>query len=275
MELTIAYSPCPNDTFIFDALIHGRVRGPKVHWKPVLDDVETLNEWALEGRHPVTKLSYHAYAHCFDKYQLLDAGSALGNGCGPILITRHDLIQRPVEEMTIAIPGLYTTAHFLFMLAYPQASQKTFMNFASIEQAVLNGDCDAGVIIHENRFTYRQKGLVAIRDLGAHWEETSGHPIPLGGIAVRRDLDHQLKTDIERGIHDSVRHAWTHPGDSRPYVQSHASEMDPEVQRQHIELYVNDWSASLGLSGKAAVEAMYAHAFALNIIPQKPEDIFL
>jgi len=187
-NLTLGFSPCPNDTFIFDALLHGRIDTEGLVFEPVMEDVEALNRRAFAGELAVTKLSYHAFAHLTDQYALLDAGSALGNNCGPLLIARQAMTEAEVNAARIAIPGKMTTANFLLSLAFPLAQHKQEVIFSDIENAVLRGDVEAGLIIHENRFTYAQKGLVKILDLGEHWETTTGLPIPLGGIVVRRDL---------------------------------------------------------------------------------------
>lgn len=275
MNLSIAYSPCPNDTFLFHALVHELVDGPKVQWQVHLEDVEQLNRHAAKGLYDVTKLSFHAYAHCWQDYQILDAGSALGFGCGPLLITRAESRDRLVSSMKIAIPGAWTTAHFLFMLAYPDGADKVQMLFSDIEAAVLDGRVDAGVIIHENRFTFAEKGLVCLQDLGAYWEQLTGGPIPLGCIAVRRSLPQSLKIAINEALAQSVRYAFRHPHASSPYVAAHAQELDPEVRRQHIELYVNPFTESLGATGRQAVNQLYREAFQRGIIPAIPEDCYL
>ncbi|MCF8237128.1 MAG: 1,4-dihydroxy-6-naphthoate synthase [Saprospiraceae bacterium] len=274
MNLRLGFSPCPNDTFIFHALLHELVQGPKVHWEPHLEDVETLNQWALEGRLDVTKLSFHAYAKCSQHYQLLNTGAALGFGCGPLVIARHPMTADQLEDAVIAIPGELTTANFLFQLAYPLVRQRKVMPFSEIENAVLEGRVDAGVIIHENRFTYAQKGLTKLMDLGEYWESETGLPIPLGGIFVRRDLPVDLKMDIQKAIGASVRYALDHPTASASFIQCHAQEMDPEVTRQHIDLYVNEYSADLGETGQGAVRELYAKAVNTGIIPLEPQDIF-
>lgn len=275
MNLRIGFSPCPNDTFIFHAMIHGLVHGPKVHWEPHLEDVEQLNQRALRGEYDVTKLSFHAYARCHQHYQLLTSGAALGFGCGPLLISREPMTLEEINRARIAIPGELTTAHFLFRLAYPQATNRTTMIFSEIENAVLRGEADAGVIIHENRFTYQEKGLTLIQDLGQYWETRTGSPIPLGGIAIRRGLDDHLKVMIQEQIANSVRYAWAHPQASADYIQCHAQEMDPRVTRQHIELYVNDYSADLGTLGRQAITKLYAEAVQSGILEEMPVDLFL
>lgn len=275
MNLRLGFSPCPNDTFIFHALLHGLIESPKVHWEPHLADVETLNQWAMSGRLDVTKMSFHAAAYCHQHYQLLNAGAALGFGCGPLLIARTNLTTDQVNQGVIAIPGDLTTAHFLFKLAYPEAKSIRIMVFSEIEDAVLNGLVDAGVIIHENRFTYAEKGLVNLLDLGAKWEETTGLPIPLGGIFIRRDLPILLKKAIDQAIAASVRYAWAHPEASSEYVRCHAQEMAPEVVNQHIQLYVNNYSADLGILGRDAVYGMYAKAVDSGLLKSMPKAFFL
>lgn len=275
MDLSLGYSPCPNDTFLFHALTHGLVDTPKVRWRVHLEDVEALNRQALAGATDVTKLSFHAYAYCWREYQLLDAGSALGFGCGPLLVTRAELAERPVEDMRIALPGELTTAHFLFRLAFPEARHKTFMLFSDIESAVQRGEADAGVIIHENRFTYAEKGLALRQDLGAFWETLTGAPIPLGGIAVRRSLPEAVKSAINESLARSVRMARRDPALSREYVADHAQEMDAAVCTRHIALYVNDYTEDLGPQGREAIRRLYAEAHARGVIPEQPEEMFL
>ncbi len=272
MALTLAFSPCPNDTFLFDALVHGRVGQEGFFSEPYLEDVETLNRWAFEGRCDVTKLSYHAAALLTDTYQLLRSGSALGRGCGPLLIAREPLDLSRAADWKIAIPGRYTTAAFLLKLAVPQAAELRETLFYDIENAVLTGEVDAGVIIHENRFTYAQKGLVQLIDLGAWWEEQTGWAIPLGGIAIRRSLPEEVKKTVAQYLHESVAHAFAHPADSRAYVCAHAQEMDETVMRQHIELYVNEYSLELGPVGEAAVRGLFgkAHTLGLCSAPVEP-----
>ncbi|MBP6183630.1 MAG: 1,4-dihydroxy-6-naphthoate synthase [Saprospiraceae bacterium] len=275
MQLAIGFSPCPNDTFIFHAMLSGLVEGPKVQWQPHLEDVESLNEHALLGLYPVTKLSYHAYAYASGKYQLLDSGSALGFGCGPLLISKQNMELTDFVHSKVAIPGKLTTAHFLLNLAFPNITDKVFMPFYQIEEAILSGTVDAGVIIHENRFTYAAKGLKLIEDLGAFWEKSTGSPIPLGGIAVRRDLPMKLKLEINTSLAASVRYAHQNPDRSAAYVALHAQEMDPDVRNQHITLYVNHFSENLGIDGRMAIASMYREAVAKGIIAYEPEDMFL
>lgn len=250
--LSIAYSSCPNDTFIFYALIHGLVGGPPLA-EPVLEDVETLNRCAITDRFDITKLSFAAYGHVRDRYRLLLSGAALGRGCGPLLIGRQGESFDPAAA-TVAIPGRLTTAAMLLRLYAPEAVKLRVLRFDRIIPALLGKEVDAGVIIHESRFTYRQHPLSLIRDLGSWWEESTGHPIPLGGIAARRDLGEEVITGIDRAIRASVLWARAHREECLPYIRRHAQEMDPVVIRQHIALYVNEFSIDLGAEGVAAVE---------------------
>jgi len=273
--ISIGFSPCPNDTFIFDALVNGRMDNGDIAFKVYLEDVETLNRWAMEGRLDITKISYHALCFCNDRYQLLQSGSALGRGCGPLLIAKKMLTEREVIEGVIAIPGKYTTANLLFSLAYPQANNTREVMFSAIEDQVLSGEVTAGVIIHENRFTYESKGLCKILDLGEFWEMDTGYPIPLGGIVIKRDWPEEDKLLINRLIAESVAHAFAHPDDSRDYVRCHAQEMDEEVTRQHIDLYVNEYSLALGLPGQQAVRHLFEKAAESGIISRWKDPIWI
>ena len=277
MTLTLGFSPCPNDCFIFDALVHERIDLEGLTFSPVIADVEALNRRAFERRIDVTKLSYHAFAHCAREYALLDAGSALGRGCGPLLIAARDLGEADVAEgsLRIAIPGKYTTANFLLSLAYPQAHDKTELLFSEIEDAVLDGRFDAGLIIHENRFTYQAKGLKKIRDLGEYWESATGLPIPLGGIVVDRALPEPVQQRVNRVVRRSVEYAVAHPQASRRFVREHAQAMSEDVMQQHIALYVNDYSIDLGPAGRQAIQVLFERARTANIIPHAADDLFV
>lgn len=275
MELTIGFSPCPNDTFIFDALIHQKVDTEGLQFRPHLADVEELNRLAFQGTLPITKLSYHALGHLIDRYALLESGSALGRNCGPLLIARTPLEASQLADAKVAIPGKYTTANFLFSLAYPQVVQKEELLFSEIEQVVVDGRADAGVIIHENRFTYQNKGLVKIRDLGEYWESTTGYPIPLGGIVVRRDLPRDIQHTIDRVLRRSVTYAQEHPEASRTYVRAHAQEMDEAVMYAHIDLYVNEFTRQLGIEGREAVLHLFKEAQQKGIIPKINQELFI
>lgn len=277
MTLSLGFSPCPNDCFMFDAIVHRRIDLEGLEFSIRLADIEALNTAALDSDIDVTKLSYHAYAHCIDRYVLLDAGSALGRGCGPLLISKRELSPADVERgtLSIAIPGQYTTANFLLGLAFPRATNRTAMLFSEIEDALLTGRCDAGAIIHENRFTYEARGLRRIVDLGEVWEAHTGAPIPLGGIVARRSLPDEVKHRVNRVIRRSVEHASTHPRDSAPFVRRHAQTMSEDVMYRHIDLYVNEFSADLGEEGRRAVTVLFERAATLGIIPAPTAGIFL
>ena len=273
--LTLGFSPCPNDTFIFDAMIHGKVDTEGLQFEVVLEDVEALNRRAFAGEIAITKLSYHAYAWLTDRYVLLDAGSALGSNCGPLLVARAPLDEAQINAGPIAIPGKMTTANFLLGLAYPDAQNKVETLFSDIEDAVLRGDAAAGLIIHENRFTYQQKGLVKLTDLGEYWETATGLPIPLGGIVVRRDLPIDVQQKINRVLRRSVEYAFAHPDDVMPYVRAHAQAMDDAVMRAHIGLYVTDYTIDLGEAGRRAVAELFRQAREKMLIPVISRGIFI
>ena len=260
MNLTLAYSPCPNDCFIFDAMIHGKVDTEGLTFDVRLEDVETLNHMAVRSEMDITKLSFHAYGHVLNNYLLLRAGSALGFNCGPLLIENGQFNPDRLEAMTVAIPGELTTANFLLSLAYPEIKNKKVLVFHEIEDAVLNGEVEAGLIIHENRFTYEARGLKKVRDLGEYWEDLIHAPIPLGGIVIRRDLDEALQQKVNRIIPRSVEYAFAHPDSSMPYVRQHAQAMDEAVMKKHIALYVNAYSVDLGETGRQAIELLFQQA---------------
>lgn len=263
MNLTLGFSPCPNDTFLFDALIHDRIPHPGVEFSVQLDDVEALNQMAFEGVLDITKLSYHAFAHLTEKYQMLLSGSALGEGVGPLLIVNGPIPTKPESEWRVAVPGEYTTANLLLQLAYPEIQNKHYMLFSDIEEALIRKEYDAGVIIHENRFTYMNKGLGLVADLGDHWEKTQQLPIPLGGIAIRRSLPEDLKERIQKWIQASTAYAFKYPMHSLPFVKDHAQAMDADIMKKHIELYVNPYTLDLGTRGILAVDRM------LNILQEQ------
>jgi 1,4-dihydroxy-6-naphthoate synthase len=276
-SLSLGFSPCPNDCFMFDAIVNARIDLEGLSFTPHLADVEALNRETFSGTADVTKLSYHAYAYCRPDYVLLDAGSALGRGCGPLLISARPLDAADVRRgsLRIAIPGVYTTANFLLGLAFPDARDRTPIVFSEIEGALLEGRFDAGVIIHENRFTYAAKGLHKIVDLGEFWEEETGMPIPLGAIAVRRSLPDEVKARINRVVRRSVEYAFAHRDASLPYVRAHAQEMSEEVMYKHIDLYVNHYSVELGVEGRRAVTALFDKAAALGLVPESSAPLFL
>lgn len=275
MKLSIGFSPCPNDTFIFDALVHGKIDTEGLEFEPVLADVEALNQGAFAQRLDITKLSYHALGHVLENYALLHSGSALGRNCGPLLIAREAIPQDQIAAKKIAIPGKYTTANFLFSIAFPDAKFREERLFSDIENDVLSGRVDVGLIIHESRFTFQEKGLVQLMDLGEYWEQTTGLPIPLGGIAVRRNLPIAVQQKVDRVLRRSVAYAQAHPESSLDYVRQHAQEMDPAVMYQHIGLYVNDFTLNLGEEGRGAVERLFGLARERALIPPAAMGIFV
>ncbi|MBS1817076.1 MAG: 1,4-dihydroxy-6-naphthoate synthase [Acidobacteria bacterium] len=276
-SLSLGFSPCPNDCFMFDAIVNNRIELEGLSFTAHLADVEALNHEAFAGRADVTKLSYHAYAYCRKDYALLTAGSALGRNCGPLLISARPIAPEEVRhgKLRIAIPGVYTTANFLLGLAFPEATDRTPLVFSEIEGALLDGRFDAGLIIHENRFTYEAKGLHKIVDLGEFWERETGTPIPLGAIAIRRSLPDALKRTVNRLVRRSVEYAFAHRNASLPYVRAHAQEMSEEVMYKHIDLYVNDFSIDLGLEGTRAVTTLFDRAAALGLVPPSSEPLFV
>ena len=256
MRLRLGFSPCPNDTFIFDALVNGLIPHAPFDFEVVMEDVQTLNEWALEGRLDGTKISYGVYPLVTDTYRLLESGGALGTGVGPLLVARQPIPDADIPSLKIAIPGKHTTAHLLFSLAFPGAVRKEFMVFHEIEQALLDGKVDAGVIIHENRFTYQQKGLHRLMDLGEYWEQQLHCPIPLGGIVIRKSMAPSIGEKLERLIAESIRYGWRRYPQLSDFIRQHSQEMSEEVMRQHINLYVNDYSLQLGTDGHKAVKEL-------------------
>jgi 1,4-dihydroxy-6-naphthoate synthase len=277
MKLSLGFSPCPNDCFMFDAIVNKRIDLEGLKFSERLADVEALNKSAFAGEADVTKLSYHAYAYCAGNYVLLDAGSALGRNCGPLLISRRPISKAEVAagHLEIAIPGKYTTANFLLGLAFPAAEKKTELVFSAIEAALLNDEYDAGLIIHENRFTYEAKGLKKIIDLGEFWEGETGAPIPLGGIVINRSLPDDVKRTVNRVLRRSVEYAFAHRAASLPYVRAHAQEMSEDVMYRHIDLYVNEYSVDLGKEGRRAVELLFERARATGLIPAVTKTLFL
>ena len=273
--LSLGYSPCPNDTFIFHALVKGIVRAEGLAFRERLEDVETLNRLAAEGALDVSKVSYGAIPHLVRDYVLLRSGGALGRGCGPLVVAREGLSSDDLNGKRIAIPGRNTTANLLLRLHTPDAAPGIEMVYSDIMPAVARGEVDAGLIIHESRFTYPQHGLVKVVDLGEWWERTTGLPIPLGGILARRDLGEPTVRAIDAALRRSVEHAFADPAASRDYVRAHAQEMDDEVTRQHIDLYVNQFSVDVGDEGERAIHELFARARAAGIIGQDVVSPFL
>jgi 1,4-dihydroxy-6-naphthoate synthase len=255
MKFTLGFSPCPNDTFIFDALVNKKIDTGTYEFDVVLEDVQTLNQWAIEGKLDITKLSYGVLPLVLDNYIVLNSGSALGKGVGPLLISNKEQGTGNVEENIIAIPGKNTTAHLLFSLAYPHAKNKVFLRYDQIENFVLENK-GLGVIIHENRFTYAEKGLKKIVDLGDFWEQTTGSAIPLGGIVIKKSINISVQRKVDALIKQSIEYAFSKYPELNDYIRVHSQEMSEEVMRKHIDLYVNNYSIALGKEGKSAINKL-------------------
>jgi 1,4-dihydroxy-6-naphthoate synthase len=274
-KLSIGFSPCPNDTFIFDALVHKKIDAEGLDFDVFLGDVEELNTKAFNMELDITKISYHAFGQLTENYILLNSGSALGKGCGPLLIAKNASQLSNLSNVKIAIPGKNTTANFLLSIAHPEATNKEEMLFSAIENAVLNEEVDAGLIIHENRFTFQDKGLEKIVDLGEYWENTTGALIPLGGIIIKRSLPMETIQKVNRVLRKSIEYAFQNPNEPLNYMQEHSQEMDESVMRQHVDLYVNKYSIDLGAEGKDAISQMFNLAQEKGIIPTITKSIFI
>jgi 1,4-dihydroxy-6-naphthoate synthase len=273
--LTLAYSPCPNDTYIFAALTNGLLDGaPRVRAR--LEDIENLNNSALKADYELTKVSYGAIPVLMENYRILRGGGALGRGCGPLLVAREGTGGKleDFRDKLIAIPGEMTTAFMLLRLAMQRRPQTIALRFDRIVDAVAGGTVDAGLIIHESRFTYQEAGLVQVIDLGDWWESQTGMPIPLGAILVRRDLDGAAASELNDAIVQSLRFARTNESAVMKYVREHATEMSEQVMRKHIALYVNEFSEDVGEEGMAAVKELFSRAHSARIIPQSTEADF-
>jgi 1,4-dihydroxy-6-naphthoate synthase len=279
MKLTLGFSPCPNDTFIFDALIHHKIDTEGLEFEVFFDDVETLNQKAVNGELDITKLSFHAFAHVADQYALLDSGSALGFGVGPLLICKREELLQPSalenSNLSVAIPGNLTTANFLLGIAYPNLPNKVITVFSDIENAVLTGRVDLGLIIHENRFTYADKGLHKIVDLGNFWEQLTGCAIPLGGIVINRKLDAATQQKVNRILRKSVEYAFANPKSGLDFIRKHSQEMDEAVMYKHIELYVNQYSIDLGVEGRKAIDVLFEMASSKGLIPKLSKSLYV
>ena len=275
MKLTIGFSTCPNDTFIFDAMVHKKIDIEGLDFTIKMADVEELNKEAFNATIDITKISFHAYAYVSKNYEILNSGSALGNNNGPLLISKTKIYSDEISDLKIAIPGKYTTANLLLGIAEPKVKSKHEYLFSDIEEAILSNEVDAGLIIHENRFTYRQKGLKKILDLGEFWENKTKLPIPLGGIVVNRKLPIDIQQKIDRVIRRSINFATEYPRESIKFIKQHAQEINEDVMKQHIDLYVNKYSLELGKTGKKAIEKLFEYAEKQNIVPKLNYPIFL
>lgn len=275
MKISLGYSTCPNDTFIFDALVNGKIDSEGLEFVPYLTDVEDLNLLAFSGELDVTKISYHAWLHVWKSYRILDSGSALGKGSGPVLVARNQCLDPRFLSLRVAIPGEYTTANMLLRMAYPNIKEKKIFVFSDIEQAVLDGVADAGLLIHENRFTYEKKGLVLLRDLGQFWEETAQAPIPLGGIMAHRRLSEEVVHKVNRLVRKSLEYAFSFPDGTIPYMRQFAQSMDEEVLQAHLKTFVNEYSLELGTEGKRAIQVLIDKSVEAGLINDIPEDYFI
>lgn len=279
MKLSLGFSPCPNDTFIFDALIHHKIDTEGLEFDVYFDDVETLNQKALKGVLDISKLSFHAFAHVAAQYALLDSGSALGFGVGPLLICKDERFLDPSQlersSPSIGIPGVLTTANFLLGIAYPNLQNKVLKVFSDIEESLLSGEIDLGLIIHENRFTYAEKGLSRIVDLGSFWENLTGCAIPLGGIVINRNIDPEVQHKVNRVLRKSVEYAFANPKSGINFIREHAQEMEEAVMYKHIELYVNQYSLDLGTEGRKAIDILFKMATEKGLIPEISQSLYL
>ncbi len=275
MKLTLGFSPCPNDTFIFDAMVHGRIDTEGLEFDYFLSDVEDLNRKALSSEIDITKISYHAYAYAAKNYLILDSGSALGYRNGPLLISKRIINPSVIDKMRIAIPGKLTTANLLFSIAWPEAHNKTEYLFSDIEEALLKEEVDAGLIIHETRFTYFKKGLHKIADMGEYWEMTTGLPIPLGAIVIKRNIPDEIAHKVNRVLRKSIEFAYHDSSASYNFVYGNAKEMDSAVMNRHIKLYVNEFSLDLGKKGKESINELFRIATEKGVTPSLPGRIFL
>jgi len=275
MKLTLGFSPCPNDTFIFDAMVHGRIDTEGLEFDYFLADVEELNRRSFLGEVHITKVSYHAYAYIAENYLILDAGSALGHRNGPLLVSKRNIPEVELADASIAIPGRYTTANLLFSIAWPEAKKKTEYLFSDIPDAILNDEADAGLIIHETRFTYAKKGLMKLADMGEYWEKLTALPIPLGAIVINRSIPEDIALKVNRIVRNSLEYAYKDSFASYKFVSEHANDMDSTVMNNHIKLFVNEYTLDLGERGKNAIRGMFEIAGEKGVIPSLPSRIFL
>ncbi|MDD5570435.1 MAG: 1,4-dihydroxy-6-naphthoate synthase [Bacteroidales bacterium] len=275
MKLSLAISPCPNDTFAFDAMLNGKIDTEGLEFDYILTDIENLNKKAINGETDIVKLSFPAFFSVTDKYVLLNSGSALGFGCGPLLISKNEFKINEIGKLKIAIPGKNTTANFLLSFAFPNAKNKKEMIFSKIENAILNNTFDAGVIIHESRFTYQKKGLKKIIDLGEYWESKTSSPIPLGGIAVKRNLPGEIKQKINRFLRKSIEFAFANPQSGYKFAKENAQQTDDDVIKKHIDLYVNKFTVDLGNEGRKAIELFYEKMVELGFVDNDSSVLFI
>jgi len=275
MHLTLGFSTCPNDTYIFDAMVHGRIDTEGIEFEIIMSDIEELNRHAFAAEIDITKISYHAYTYLSDSYLLLNSGSTLGFQNGPVIISKYKVYPDEIKNLKIAIPGKHTTANLLLSIAYPEHKNRKEYLFSDIEEVVLSGEMDAGVIIPESQNTYPQKGLNKVVDLGEFWETKTGLAIPLRGIVVNRKFPAEIQRKIDRIMKRSIKFALENPKASYPFVKQHAQEMDDTVLESHLKLFVNDFTSELGEEGQKAIKALFSEATKLGVIPKMREDIFV
>ncbi len=270
-KLKLAFSPCPNDTFIFDAMVHHKIDTEGIVFEYTMADVEELNQAAFNNEPDICKVSFHAYLYLIDKYVLLHSGSALGMDVGPLFISKNNVNKDDFSKLNVAIPGKYTTAHLLLSIIFPEIVNKTEVLFSDIEDKVISKEFDAGVIIHENRFTYHERGLKLISDLGKEWFKLTKQAIPLGGIVVKRDLPDNLKQSINRVLKRSVEYAFANPDSAKDFIRCNAQEMSQEVMYKHINLYVNEFTRNLGDKGKNAIICLFEKAVEKGLLSEFPQ----
>ena len=274
-KITLGFSPCPNDTFIFDALINNKIENKDFEFELKTADVEELNRMILKSELDVSKISYHLYPYVNENYQILNAGSALGNNNGPILISKYKIYPDEIKDLKVAIPGKYTTANLLFSIFHPNITNKSEYLFSDIEEVILSNEVDAGLIIHETRFTYMKKGLKKVVDLGEKWETEMKQPLPLGGISIKRDLPEETKIKINQFISSSVSYAFKNPLGTYSYIKQYSQSLSEEVIQSHINLYVNDYTIDLKEKGKKSIETLFEKAYERNLVPELRSKIFL
>lgn len=275
MKFKLAISSCPNDTFMFDAIINKRIDVGQYEFELHIADIEKLNRLAFKTETDIAKISYHSFFKIIDNYELLNSGSALGKNCGPLIISKRKIFLDELVDCKIAIPGTNTTANLLMKIFYPNAINKSVYLFSDIETAVLDNECDAGLVIHETRFTYKNRGLKLISDLGNLWEKQFQLPIPLGGIAIRSNLPNKVKSDINKILRSSVEFAFSNPDASMQFMKQNAVELDEQIIKQHVELYVNNYSIDLGGEGKRSVEILLSEYNKLENIAIKQTNLFI
>lgn len=273
--LTIGISSCPNDTFAFEAIYNRRIDLKDYKFEFVISDIEELNKQAFKGEIDITKISFHAFAHLTEKYQILNSGNAIGYKNGPMLISKHKIYPDEVKNLHVAIPGKNTTANLLLSVLYPEILNKTEYLFSDIEDAILSSEVDAGLIIHENRFTYEKKGLKKVVDLGEEWEKQTRKMIPLGGIIVKRNLPEKVKKDLNQLVHNSISFAYKNPKAGHPFIKHYAQEMNDDVMQKHIDLYVNKYTLDLQDEGRKSIEYLLDLAKEKKIVSEIIKPLFV